>query len=47
MKDKIIAVLNTLNTIDVHGEQNLDKLLGCIQTLRSILASEEQEENNG
>ena len=46
MNEKIIAVLNTLNTISVSGEQNLDKLLGCIQTLKAVL-SEPQEVDNG
>jgi len=44
---RIIAVINTLNTIEVKGEQNLDKLLGCIQTLKAVATPKEQEEDNG
>lgn len=45
MNDKILAIINTLNSIDVKGKDNLDKLLGCILALEKILA--EQEINNG
>ena len=45
---KIEAVINTLNRIEVKGQQNLDGLLGCIQTLqqiRAILTAPKEEEN--
>lgn len=32
------AVVHTLNTIEVHGRENLDRLLGCIQVLEGMLA---------
>ena len=33
---KIEAVINTLNRIEVKGQQNLDGLLGSIQTLQQV-----------
>lgn len=30
------SAANTLNTIDVHGKENLDKMLGCINVLEHI-----------
>lgn len=40
----LFAVIDTLNKVDVHGEDNLDKMLGCIQTLKKI-ANDEVNEN--
>lgn len=40
--DKLSAVINVLNSIEVHGKNNLNALLACIQTLEEIL----QEVNN-
>lgn len=33
---KLHSVINTLNKVTVMGEENLDRLLGSIQTLHSI-----------
>lgn len=33
------ALLATLNKITVQGEENLNKLLACIQTIRGALES--------
>lgn len=33
---KLHSVINTLNKVTVSGEENLDRLLGSIQTLHSI-----------
>ena len=43
------AIVTTLNSIEVHGKDNLSKLLGCINALESILAEQEDGEkvNNG
>lgn len=30
------GIISTLDTIEVHGKDNLDKLLGCILLLESI-----------
>lgn len=42
MKDaltRILAVIRTLNEIDcIKGEQNMDRMLGSIQTLKSAAA---------
>lgn len=43
MMEKIIAIINTLNKIEVHGTENLDRLLGCILALQSIL----EDDQNG
>lgn len=32
----IQGIINTLNTIEVRGKDNLDKLLGCILLLENI-----------
>ena len=47
---KIVLTINTLNQIEVHGKQNLNYMLGCIQTLEGILediGQEKQENING
>lgn len=33
------SAVNTLNTIDVRGKENLDKMLGCINVLEHIARS--------
>jgi hypothetical protein len=38
----IQAVINTLNIISVNGEQNLNHMLGSIQTLRNVKAELEK-----
>lgn len=38
------AVINTLNSIEVHGKDNLSKLLGCINLLESIPSEEKEKE---
>ena len=41
------AVINTLNSIEVKGKDNLDKLLGCINALEQMMAQAEKGEENG
>ena len=36
-KIKLYAVINTLDKVQVSGEQNLDLLLASIRTLRAIV----------
>ena len=51
MANTISAIIRTLNTITVSGEDNLDKLLACIRALKQIgeqIGKEEQHgENDG
>lgn len=39
-KTKIELVINTLNSINVKGKDNLSFLLGSIQTLEALLREE-------
>ena len=41
LKNKLKALLFTLNSIEVHGKQNLDMLLGCVLTLQSLIKEDE------
>ena len=41
----ILDVINTLNTIEVKGKDNLDKLLGCIMALEAMREAEKNEED--
>lgn len=34
---KLNAVLNTLDGVEVKGRENLDRLLGCMQTVDDVL----------
>jgi hypothetical protein len=43
VKNSIYAVINTLDQIEVKGEDNLDMLLACIRTLKSV--AKECDEN--
>lgn len=42
-------VINTLNTIKVSGKDDLQKVLGCILALESLLkdTEEKEKEENG
>ena len=37
MEKVLRSLINTLNQIDVRGKENMDRLLGCIQTLEQLL----------
>ena len=39
-KDRIAAVIVTLGKIEVHGKDNLSRLLGCIQKLEKMMNEE-------
>lgn len=49
----IKMVISTLDTIEVKGRDNMDKLLGCINALETVVQSSEiqnklnKEEANG
>ena len=49
MKDTLIAVIRTLNMISVSGSGNMNRLLGCIQALESMVAdmSKPEDKENG
>ena len=36
MKETLEKIIFTLNMIDVHGADNLSRLLGCIQELQKL-----------
>ena len=43
-KETLSIVVNTLNGIEVRGKENLDRLLGCIQTLEQVICTLHNEE---
>lgn len=46
--DIIQFVINTLNTVKVSGKEDLQKVLGCILALESLIKdTEEKEKENG
>lgn len=48
MKDALQRVINTLNNVEVKGKGNLDRLLGSIQVLESLVnALPVKEETDG
>lgn len=44
-KDRLVEVLKTLNTIEVKGRDNLNRLLGCILVLEAEIQARNPEEN--
>ena len=46
MDNRLYALKKTLNEIEVRGSENLDRLLGCIQTIEKMIAEGEQNEQN-
>ena len=43
-KDRIAAVIVTLGKVEVHGKDNLTRLLGCIQELEKMMNEEETQD---
>ena len=39
-KDRIAAVIVTLGKSEVHGKDNLSRLLGCMQELEKLMNEE-------
>ena len=39
-QDRIDAVIVTLGKVEVHGKDNLSRLLGCIQELEKMMNEE-------
>lgn len=44
MKETIRAIRTTLNSVEVRGKTNLDRLLACINALEQLEASVKNEE---
>lgn len=44
LKQRIALVVNTLNQVEVHGAENMNKLLGSIQELERIFQDLPEEE---
>lgn len=40
----IKQIINTLEQIEVHGKDNMSKLLGCIYALEGMIQQEQSEE---
>lgn len=43
-EETIAKVIHTLNQIEVHGKENLDKLLGCIMVLEKEIEKSRAKE---
>ena len=41
-KERIAAVIVTLGKIEVHGKDNLSRLLGCMQELEKLMNEEDK-----
>lgn len=46
MKDKLKAVMEVLETLEVHGKDNLRRLLACMNSLESIIQQMQQEKES-
>jgi hypothetical protein len=46
-RQTLLALLATLNSVTVQGEDNLNKLLACIQTVRKALAAADNAQKEG
>lgn len=47
MEEFLTTIIATLNTIEVKGKDNMDKLLGCIMVCEHQLAKIRAEESTG
>lgn len=41
-RERIAAVIITLGKIEVHGKDNLSRLLGCMQELEKMMNEEDK-----
>ena len=41
-RERIAAVIVTLGKLEVHGKDNLSRLLGCMQELEKMMNEEEK-----
>lgn len=44
MKDKVKAVLQVLETLEVHGKDNLRRLLACMNSLEDVMVELSKDE---
>lgn len=44
---ELVALRNTLNRIEVHGEQNIEYLRSCIQMVKTGIERISAEQNGG
>ena len=44
LKTGLTSIVNTLNTIEVKGKDNLNKLLGCVMLLEKLIPELEKLE---
>lgn len=44
IKTNIINVINTLNTVTIHGRENMNRLLGCIMVLEKMASDLDKPE---
>lgn len=47
MLNLLKGTVNTLNGIEVKGEENLDRLLGCIRALKTVITTMETKSKDG
>lgn len=43
MKINLVSIINTLNTIEIKGRENLNRMLGSIMLLEKMVESINQE----
>ena len=46
MDARLYALRKTLNEIEVHGSENLDRLLDCIQTVEEMIREAKADEKD-
>ena len=46
MDVRLYSLRKTLNEIEVHGSENLDRLLGCIQTVEEMIREAKADEKD-
>jgi hypothetical protein len=44
IKERLAAVFNALNAVEVKGMSNITNIAGCMQVLKEILESEPEQE---
>lgn len=47
MKEKLAAIREVMESIEVHGRDNIRRMLACINTLDDAIKMEEANEQGG